>query len=176
MMMRALAEGGLDAAFNPNRDRMNKQYGDEYYKPNGPGFYELSREQYQHIDFPKQYKGQLIKCLWGGITKIIPGNYKIVFMRRHIEESYQSHDAFFGNKPRMTQEEIVKRLEYAEGIMRERRDCQVERVWYRDVVENPYDMFNMLKKKGWEIDPYKAAEIVDPELCRFRLENLEVGI
>ncbi len=39
MMMQALEAGGLEAVYNENRDRMNQQYGDKDYQPNGGGFY-----------------------------------------------------------------------------------------------------------------------------------------
>ena len=176
MMMDALTAGGLSPAFNPERDRMNEVFGDEHYQPNPNGFYELSRKEYQETGFPRGYEGKLIKILFGGINRIVAGNYKIIFMRRDFEEIRQSYEGFFGNVLQITENELIAKIEDAIGILKQRRDVDITEVWYRDVIEDPLKVFTFLKGRGWPIDPEKAAEVVNPELCRFRLENLEVGI
>lgn len=176
MMMQALEAGGLEAAFNSQRNQMNETYGDEVYKPNPGGFYELNRQEYTVPGFPRGYEGKLIKHLHGGISRIVAGNYKIVFMRRDLEEVRQSYEAFFDANLHVDMGELNQRIEDSLGILRVRSDVEVEEVWYRDVVENPIDVFSALKERGWPIDPEKAALIVNPELCRFKKERLEVGI
>ena len=37
MMMKCLEAGGLEAVFNPTRERMNKDFGDEHDQPNEGG-------------------------------------------------------------------------------------------------------------------------------------------
>ena len=94
MMMQALMAGGLQADFDPSRDQMNAQYGDEDYKPNAGGFYELRKDQYHAVGFPRAHEGKLIKVLNEGVLKIAPRSagdpYRIVFMRRDAEEMRQS--------------------------------------------------------------------------------------
>lgn len=174
--MRALEAGGLDVLYNPDRDKMNTQYGDEHYQPNEGGFYELNRRQYQQPGFPRMHEGKLIKALFGGITRIVAGDYRIVFMQRDFEEIRQSHQAFFSNPPHLDAEEYRERMDNAIGMLRVRRDVDLSVFQYRDVLDRPVEKFTELKERGWPIDPEKAATVVNPATCRFQLEELEVGV
>lgn len=176
MMMNALTAGGLDPAYNKSRNEMNTDYGDDDYKPNANGFYELSQKDFQAPDFPAAYEGKLIKVLFGGVAKIKAGDYHIVFMMRNFEEIRQSYNAFFNANTNITEERYNVLMETAIGILEQRRDVNVTVLNYRDVVQEPYVHFDLLKRKGWDIDVKKAASVVDPELFRFKLEDLEVGI
>jgi hypothetical protein len=177
MMMQALSVGGLEPESHKSREHMNQQFGDKEYKPNDGGFYELSRQQYQAIGFPKAHEGKLIKCLYGGVHRIAAGDYKIVYMLRDYEEIRQSYEAFFDVLPNLqTEEQYNEVMNITIGILEQRKDVNLTVLNYRDVVENPVSAFIKLKNRGWNIDPYKAAKVVDPELCRFRKELLEVGI
>jgi len=82
MMMQALIAGGLEADYDERRERMNDNYGDKFYRPNGGGFYELSYMEYKKENFPLDHEGKLIKALRGGIDQIAPHEYKIVMMLR----------------------------------------------------------------------------------------------
>lgn len=174
MMMQALKAGGLTPSFNDMRNRMNKQFGDKDYLPNGKGFYELSRKQYSEPDFPNAHQGKLIKCLYGGITKIQAGNYCIVYMMRDFEEIRQSYEAFFGTAPGLNEQEHKVTMATTIGILRQRLDINLTVLNYRDVIENPVQ--ELQKLEHWEINVAEAAKVVDPELLRFKIEDLEVGI
>jgi hypothetical protein len=183
MMMKALTDGGLESAFDSNRDVMNEKYGDDNYKPNPAGFYELHRKEYQQKDFPTMYKGKLVKCLIGGLNSFPVSNYRIVFMRRDPEEIRQSFDAFFESVPLSQRKQVKNFLTQYDEIMddfiarlKNRRDTHLIIFQYRKVVEDPLYHFQHLANCGWPIDPEKAAATVDSKLCRFRIENLTVGI
>lgn len=176
MMMKALEAGGLKAVYNANRDRMNTQYGDKFYKPNSGGFYELSREQYWQPGFPRMHEGKLIKSLWGGIIRIVSGNYLIVFMLRDPEEIRQSYQAFFGNQLSITGDAYIVAMNDVISILQVRRDVSLTVMNYRDVIDDPSTSFALLKKSGWPIEVEKAAGVVTPSACRFRRERLEIGI
>lgn len=176
MMMQALEAGGLEALFSGNDNALNRRFGDKNYKPNGGGFYELPDKIYQQSGFPRMFPGKLIKLLCGGITQIVAGDYRIVFMRRDPEEVRQSHEAFFSKPPPYIGECYTSLMEDKIGILRQRRDVQITVLWYRDVVNAPLEAFRRLKDSGWPIDPVAAAAIVNPNLCRYQLEQLEVGI
>ena len=177
MMMRALEAGGLTAVFNPNRDRMKEVYGDDKYVPN-PAFYELSRSEYLRYGFPRGYEGKLIKCLWGGLPKlVVVGDYRVVFMLRDPEEIRQSYEAFFdAEAPMEVLNNYRQVMQDSIGLLNNRKDTAVEVFQYRQVVKAPLPHFERLAQAGWPIDPVRAAAVVDPELCRFRLENLTTGI
>jgi hypothetical protein len=176
MMMKALEYGGLDAVYSPLRDNMNSDFGDEYYKPNPGGFYELTAKDYREPGFPRQFEGRLIKCLYGGLPRMVVGDYKVVFMMRDPEEIRQSYESFF-NKPAPP---ILKQYDQVMGdsiaMLKNRKDTEVVVLQYRDVIENPHDCFCILKRNGWDIDVVKSASVVNPELYRYRIEELTVGI
>lgn len=176
MMMAALEAGGLDPVFNPSRDDLNDRHGDEHYKPNEGGFYELSRQQYQQIGFPGMYAGRLLKCLWGGLPRLCPGQYLVVFMMRDPEEIRQSFEAFFGTTAPPSLKQYKSIMDLSVALLRNRRDTHVHVLQYRDAVDQPLRSFRRLRELGWPISVDEAAAIVDPDLCRFRLEGLEVGI
>lgn len=175
MMMQALEAGGLVASYDKSRNSMNDEFGDEFYKPNEGGFYELSAKDYAKLNFPKDYEGTLVKCLMGGITNIVPGNYKIVFMRRNFEEIRQSYEAFFNRPLNIKKEETFEELVAKNvGILKQRRDVVVEEIWFKDVVENPVKEFKRIADMGFPVDVEKASKIVKPDLRRFKLEDLEI--
>jgi len=176
MMMKALESGGLTAAHNTIRNEMNTEFGDEHYQPNEGGFYELHKSQYRDDNFPYAYEGMLIKLLMGGITSIGAGNYNIVFMVRDFEEITQSHNAFFDHPPKMNADRYEFMKNKNIGILEQRRDINLTVLNYRDVVDDPTREFTKLKNAGWEIDVEKCTGIVDVSKCRFRLEDLQVGV
>lgn len=176
MMMRALEAGGLDAVHNPVRNRLVEHHSDKFYSPNSGGLYELTSTQYQEWGFPQRYKGKLVKCLYGGILRLAAvDDFKVVFMRRDAEEIRQSYEAFFGTALPFGAAGVDDRLGLSLRTLRQRRDIDVVELQYRDVVSDPLAWMNLLRQRGWPIDAEKAAAVVDPQQCRFRLETLTVG-
>ena len=180
MMMQCLVACGMESVHDLRREQMNQRWGDRFYRPNKHGFYEPWYSQLRDPGFPRQYEGKLLKVLWGGLSALVelPGGYKIVFMRRHPEEIRQSYEGFFGKPLRLPSLfHYEERMRYALDYIENRSDMQLSAVFqYRDVVDNPLPAFQKLANAGWPIDPHVAAAQVDPTQCRFKLENLEVGI
>jgi len=165
MMMESLIAGGMDASYSPSRSaKMNEKWGDpdkvNGYKPNTE-YFELERDQYRELDFPKGFEGKLIKCLWTGTSNIAPGEYRVVFMRRPRIEIARSLLAFFGHvDPPVEHPNFDTTVDKLIDVIRDRRSfISVDEVWYNDVVSNPLDIFTTLKNKGWPIDPVKAASV-----------------
>lgn len=176
MMMRALEAGGLEVAKSAERDLLAKVNSDENYNGNPYGLYELTIDQMKEDNFPNQYEGKLIKVLGPQAFTLSPTKgMRVVLMRRDKEEIRQSFDAFFGKQ--LPVENVDERMEVLERILNNRKDVlSVDVFWYREVIENPRKHFEILKDKGWEIDIDKCVNAVEPELCRFKRENLEIGI
>ena len=182
MMMNCLSHAGLEAAYDLERsNRMNSRWGDNSYKPNASGFFELSRQDIRRGDFPRQYDGKLIKCLIGGLERLAPlkDGYRIVLMRRDPEEIKQSYDAFFGRVGRAVEwfaDNLDSLIEKETERLLNRRDVLcVDCFNYRSVVEDPVKHFWILASHGWPIDPEVAASRVDTKQCRFRIESLVAG-
>ncbi len=176
MMMKALEAGGLEAIKRQSREDMRERYADEYYNPNEGGLYEIETADYQAKSFPKQFKGKVIKLLNAGTAKMSVCPKRIVFMRRDPEEIRQSYQAFFGNELRQKNEAVESTLDENIELLKNRNDVEIEVFWYRDVVSNPKKHFEILKNSGWPIDVEKCVEIVKIDLCRFKKEELVIGI
>lgn len=177
MMMQCLTSGGLTPAYSDQREEM-QSFGDEYYKPNKGGFFEVSLSEYREIGFPLNYQGKLIKIMsWGldGMT-VNPDGYRIVFMLRDPEEIRQSHEAAF-NESAHVPKDYRERMASIIERMRNRKDVlSITPLEYREVIDNPQAAFEKLTNDGWRIDVNSAINIVDPTQCRFRIEELVEGI
>lgn len=177
MMMKALEAGGMDVCYKQSRDEMKDKFADKSYDPNVGGLYELEREDYQKLDFPVGYQGKLIKALAMGVPRMLPMNdgIRVVFMRRDPEEIRQSFMAFFNKN--IDVENLDERMEYIIRRIENRKDVKsVDVFWYRKVIESPQKYFVILREHGWDIDIEKASLVVDSKYCRYKAEDLTVGI
>ena len=178
MMMRALEAGGLEACYQQSRDVMKDRFADEHYDPNVGGLYELERQDYRAWGFPRPYAGKLVKALNMGVPRmaVMPDGIRVVFMRRDPEEIRQSYLAFFDKRlqgvPHLDRnmQDVIQRIENRKDVL------SLDVFWYREVVERPLEHFAALRDRGWPIDPRSSAATVDPALCRFKIENLTVGV
>lgn len=179
MMMDCLRAGGMDLAFNEKRDVMNTQFGDADYQPNPHGFYELGRAEYQQENFPLMYKGKLLKCLFGGLTRMPnpggKGKLKVVWMWRDPEEIRQSYEAFFDQPPPKTLEQWPNLFNEIIEMCR-KAGMEIHEIWFKDVVANPVNEFEKLRDFGFPFDVEEAVKRVDPTLYRFQMDNLTQGI
>lgn len=173
MMMKALEAGGMKVARSQKRDaEMNEKWGDHEtgYVPNEE-YYELYKDDYQDPKFPSQYKGQLIKCLYGGIWRINPeyGPYKVVFMRRDQNEIKMSMIGAFGSyNDYAASKEFNQNLDNIVKILKDRKSfISVIELNYADIIKNPIVEFEKLADDGWPIDPIDATSIVKPNKKRF---------
>lgn len=177
MMMRALEAGGMETAYKVDRDKMKNHFSDEHYDANIGGLYELERQDYKNPEFPKKYDGKLIKALNIGVPRmtVMSNGIRVVFMRRDKEEVRQSYDAFFGQQLQV--QNLDERMEAIKEKILNRKDViSFHEFWFRDVIDNPLKHFQILKDEGWPIKVDKCIDMIDPKYCRFRLENLTVGI
>lgn len=181
MMMNALAEGGIEPAINKNRDHMNIRHGDKFYRPNKLGFFELGKREYMAGNFAERFDGMVIKILVSdSLLSLNVAQYRLIIMLRHPEEIRQSFNAFFESPISRTPPFLFdydENMERMIGHMRNRKDMlSVDVFEYRKVLADPKKHFHILANNGWPIDVEKAAAVVDPAFCRFKLEELEIGI
>jgi len=170
MMMQALEAGGIEAVYNKSRDNLNDKFGDEYYKINAGGFYELSRQQYLHPEFPDTCDGKVVKFLYGGIPLLRASDRMkyIIFMRRPIAEIATSYEAAFGKKHPEAIMELSGHLDKIQGILMKRVDVKLLVVQYHDVLKNPIEKFQEIKDFGIPIDAELSAAVVDISKYRHR--------
>ena len=168
MMMQAFIAGGMDAVWSQAREALRKWKGDADYDPNSAGLYELSDRQMKLPGFPRMYEGKLFKVMYSGVVHMVPGDYRVIFMRRNWEETRESYRAFFGGQMfnGIDAETFQSIMDDYSGILKERRDMDVTELWYDDVLASPDATFEMLRERGWPINAAAAAQVVDPSLKR----------
>lgn len=164
-MMKALAAGGLNPAFRPERDvRLNDKWGEKAephgYVPN-QAYFELDAADYRSPDFPHCHEGKLVKCLFGGIYRIRSCQARLVFMRRPRKDIELSCLAAFGHVPQIVQSAgFDEHIERIIEICRDRRSfVSVHEICYDDVLDEPLTVFRQLQWDGWPIDSYLAANV-----------------
>jgi hypothetical protein len=191
MMMRALEAGGLECVVSEAHDAtLVRQTADtEYMLQHGESVYEPGRQAIAQANFPAMYDGKALKLLSlqrgrNAHFRPLPGGVKVVVMHRDPEEIRQSYEAAFAKvRARNTAPWLKEGGAYEQHMdlvcagFANRRDCEgVTELDYRDVLADPLMAFLALKGDGWPIDVQAAASVVDPALCRFKREELEVGI
>ncbi len=172
MMMKALEAGGLTAVYSSKRnEEMNSRWGDGAYIPN-ENYYELSAEDYQRGNLHELYDGKLVKCLWGGAIRLAAGDYRVVFMRRPVEEIRASLMAFFGEDRALRAfHDFDGAMDNAIAILRDRRSFKtVDVVQYHDMLDKPAETLAAL---DWPIDVAKAAAIPQRKHARYTQERAE---
>jgi len=171
MMMHALVQGGLEAAFTPTWDGMAANPNGYVQNPNG--FYELSLEDQMHPWFPTPHWGKLIKVQYVQLVGLAPGRYRALFMMRHPREIRMSYQALgeatarqrLGWEKEADYYPLMKRFMAAAAM---RADMRLLEVWYPDVLADPLATFEKIRDFGFPIDPARAAGAIDPALYRHR--------
>lgn len=178
MMMQALIAGGLDAVYSDERDKVRQARCGTEYAPNPVNLFEPNAEQIRDLRHPekaKAYDGKLVKLIFP-IAMQLPireeDHYRVIIMRRDPEEILQSYDAFFGTRyvPKALLEEDT---EHNLKVLHNRRDMDLDEVWYRDVLRDPRMWLSYLRLP---IDIDAAAAVPDASKIRYKIEELEVGI
>lgn len=173
MMMRMLEAGGIE----PFTDRARSADID-----NPEGYYEYERvkglETEPDRGWVRQARGRALKVI-SFLLRFLPGDnqYRIVYMRRHLDEVLQSQDKMLdrlGNTTASGSLEAVKetyRNDIVAARLLARRQPNMEwlEVHYRDTVESPAATARLVNQfLGGRLDEAAAAAAVDASLYRNR--------
>jgi len=164
MMMEALRAGGMDIVFTPDLEDC----------------LEVSMKEQYAVGFPdpQVYEGKAVKIMpppWGGLLKMPPGEYKIVWLDRDSDQRWFSWAKLQkGCEGVTTVTELARELKHHKmsrlyhdaraaetlKIMQQRLDVvNTAEFRYDWVVENPLLAFTALHDLGWPIDPALAAQV-----------------
>ena len=145
MMMQILNAGDIPCAFDDSRlpDQSNPK-----------GYYELEGgkiiNKIMDGSFPfKKYKGKFIKITAYGLRYLPPGNYKIIYSERNIEEILDSMEKMIGNKDQNreeTKETFVKLNNLVKQQILEREDTDVLLINYNNIISNPEENISRIIK------------------------------
>lgn len=174
VMMQALEAGGFETIKNEQRSKRVHGRDDSQYQMNPDDVYESTEKERMDHNWPRQHEGKVIKVvtMWLSNLAVWPGGYRVLFMRRNLEEIRQSYEAAFNRC--LTVEQINNAVCTARETLANRRDViDVHQIWYENLVmgDPVYELTNL----NWPIDVDKAANIIDPSRYRFNLRNLVIG-
>ena len=186
MIMKALIEGGMDAAYDPNRDKANNadtEYKGETYVVNPGGYFEMSPELYNRDkldELIEQARGKLIKFLIPGVLEVsVPEDVKlkIILMLRDPDEIDKSWKVSFKDISPETYGFDLRfygfTMKDAIDFFEEEMGADVLAVVYNKVLKNPKKEFRIIRDEGWPIRPTQAAKAIDTSLYRVKKEELE---
>lgn len=170
-MMQALEAGGMIVHKNPRRTEALHRVDSDGYRVQPGDVFESTAKERSLIDWPRQYDGCAIKVVTPWLGLLAVASYRVVFMRRDVEEIRQSYEAAFGES--ITSAMISASI--AEGLagLANRLDvlsvCQVN---YDDLLHDPVSAVGSLQ---WPVAARDAALVIDPTLKRFHNDSLVVG-
>ncbi len=169
MMMQILHAGGLPIAFDSSRQS------DEN---NPKGYYELEGgkiiNKLMNGSFSfNEHKGKFVKITAYGLKYLLPGNYKIIYMERNIEEILDSMEKMTGikdeNRPE-TRKIFLKLNQMIKNFIASRDDVKVLYVNYNEMIFNPEHsirrIVNFLNLSDVNLD--KMTQSIDKKLYRQR--------
>jgi hypothetical protein len=171
MMMQILYLGGMKVAFDTKRKP------DEH---NPKGYFELEGgkiiNRLMEGTFPiEKYDGMVVKVTAYGIKYLPPGNYKVIYMLRDLDEIIASMSKMIGEKLGEEDKKAFDRLnKFALKILEEREDIDYITVKYNDVIENPRREIERVNEfLGGVLDVDSAVKAVDPSLYRNRKKEVK---
>jgi len=143
LLMQALYNGGAPVGFDDSRKP----------DPNNPkGYYELEGgkiiNKLMDGSFPlDRFKGQFIKITSYGLQFLPPGNYKIIYSERNMEEILDSMEkmAQITDENRQETKEVFTKLNTVmKQKMTEREDIKLLLVNYNTILEQPDQEFTRI--------------------------------
>ncbi len=159
MMMQILHAGGAKVAFDTSRKP-------DYHNPKG--YYELEGgkviNRLMDGTFPlERYDDMFIKITAYGLKFLPPGDYKIIYMLRNLDEVMDSMERMSGPIDREKEKPLFEKLNrFAIGFMKRRDDVDYITVQYRNVVENPNAEVTRINEfLGGMLDVESAVRVVN---------------
>ena len=173
MLMQILNCGDIPIKFDDSRKE------DEN---NPKGYYELEGgkiiNKLMDGTFPvEEFKGSFIKITAYGLKYLPPGNYKIIYSERNIEEILDSMEkmADIKDENRLeTKETFLKLNSMIKELIDQRTDCNIVYVNYNEILENPEEQIKKITKFLEINDEYvdSMIEAIDTKLYRQRRKNI----
>lgn len=179
MAMKMLAAGGVEVITDGERSA------DE---DNPKGYYEDERvKELARMDdkaWLAEARGKAIKII-SFLLRELPAehNYKVVFMRRDMDEILASQKKMLTRRDEDsdTEDERMAKLFEADlfrarYLMKRAPQFEFLEIHYRDALADPLAAARAMRDfLGTDLDVERMVEVVDPELYRNRKEQLEVA-
>jgi hypothetical protein len=188
-MYAGMSEGQV--LYMPAQERLNQPL--DGYQPNPGDLYEIGRAHYMNAAFLRTMPDDgLVKVLWDGLPNLPAGNYTIIFMERDeaeinasiarsdahlrargVKENAQTHFTFDIFRPYDREN-----VDHVLGIMEQRKDVDLIKVNFKDLIENPEWVFERIRhtplgRPRMKLDVAKAAAIINPDYYRVRIDSAD---
>ena len=165
MMMKMLKSGGLELLTDNNRKPdVNNPMG--YYE------YEPVKNLVKEHDFLVDAQGKAIKIV-AHLLKYLPDeySYKIIFMKREIDEVLKSQQIMLGKDPRVYNVNIAeaykKELEYIDVLANKEPNLDLIYIDYSEIIHNTLQQANIINQfLDNKLNINSMVDIVNPELYR----------
>ena len=166
MMMQILYKGGAPVAFD------NSRAPDEN---NPKGYFELEGgkiiRRLMDVSFPfDKFDGKFIKITAYGLKFLPEGDYRIIYMKRDLDEVMDSMERMGGPIDREKERPLLKKLNaFSINLMEKRDDIEYRIVNSRDVINNPREEIEKINQfLNGMLDVEIALTAVDPKLYWMR--------
>lgn len=156
LTMRILEKAGLPIAVD------NKREADS---DNVHGYFEIDDIINKLRDNPElvhEYKDQVLKVTHFGIQYLLPGEYKIVYIERNINEVLASMEKMSGKQdpdPEETRDILIRYNEKVKKMMEERNDISYIKIHYSELLSDPGETINRIIQ-FLAINPTKKEEMM----------------
>jgi len=172
MIMQILKAGDIPIAFDTKRQPDTN---------NPKGYYELEggkiiNKLMEGALILEKYKGIFIKITAYGLKYLPPGNYKIIYTERNIEEILDSMEKMTGKKDENreeTKDVFTKLNNMIKKLITNRDDIEVLFINYNEIISNPeQNIAKVVKFFGLsDKDLDKMIKSIDKKLYRQRRET-----
>jgi hypothetical protein len=136
MLMQIIHAGGLPISYDDSRPADENNPKGYYELEGGKIISKLIDGKFQF----KDHKAKFIKITAFGLKYLPPGNYKIIYSERNIEEILDSMEKMIGQKDNNREEtkmSFIKLNNIIKQYTREREDMDVLLVNYNKIISNP---------------------------------------
>jgi hypothetical protein len=170
MLMQILEAGGLSLAFDEDTRPPDENNPKGYFELEGG---KIINKLMQGVFPLDEYKGRFVKITAFGLKFLPPGNYKIIYSHRNIEEILDSMEkmAKIQDKDRdSTRNAFVKLDKMIRNLISEREDCDVLFFDYNQALKDPGKSVAEINEflDAEELDTGKMTAVVDKKLYRNR--------
>ncbi len=172
MIMQILRAGDITIAFDTKRqpDENNPK---GYYELDGGKIINKLMDGTLKLE---KYKGTFIKITAYGLKYLPPGNYKIIYTERNIEEILDSMEKMTGKKDENreeTKDVFTKLNNMIKKLIKNRGDVEVLYINYNEIMSNPEKniekVVKFLNLSDKDLD--KMIKSIDKNLYRQRRET-----
>lgn len=167
LLMQILEAGGFPVVYDDKRkaDIHNPK---GYYEVEGGKI--ISSLENGGIDF-KQYFGKALKITSYGLVYLPPGNYKVIYIERDLNEIVLSMDKM-AESPidrKEMAEALFKLNENSKYLLDNSKDIKVLYIQHRNLFTNPDTELKKISEFVGGIDIEKAKSVIDQKLYRNRV-------